>query len=88
MSYFVCPHCGENTPIFGEGGGQRLAEETGVPLLARIPLDPETRQGGDEGLPIVIHKPDSPQARAFLALAQTVTARLSSVSALPLPSIE
>src|SRR5712692_9323501 len=45
MSVFACPHCGERTAIFGEAGGQRIADEYGVPLLARIPLDPETRAG-------------------------------------------
>jgi len=87
MSDFVCPHCGERTSIFGEGGGQRLAEEMGVPLLGQIPLDPETRKGGDEGLPIVMRKPDSLQAEAFRKLAEAVTARLSTVSALKLPAI-
>src|SRR5216683_733626 len=51
MSVFACPHCGERTAIFGEAGGQRIADEYGVPLLARIPLDPETRAGGDAGMP-------------------------------------
>lgn len=87
MSGFVCPHCGTNTPIFGEGGGRKLGEETGVPLLGLIPLDPETRKGGDEGLPIVIRKPDSPQAEAFRKLAETVTARLGALAGLKLPSI-
>lgn len=87
MSGFVCPHCGGRTAVFGEGGGQRLAEETGVPLLGRIPLDPETREGGDEGVPIVIRRPDSPQADAFQKLAEAVAARLSAVAALKLPSI-
>jgi len=87
MSYFLCPHCGERTAIFGEGGGRRLAEEMGVPLLGQIPLDPETRKGGDEGRPIVISRLDSPQAEAFRKLAEAVAARLSTVSALKLPSI-
>jgi len=87
MSYFLCPHCGERTTIFGEGGGQRLSEEMGVPLLGQIPLDPETREGGDEGLPIVIRKPGSLQAAAFRKLAEVVSARLAEVSVLKLPSI-
>ncbi len=87
MSAFLCPHCGEPTPIFGEGGGRRLGEEMGVPLLGQIPLDPETRKGGDEGLPIVIRSPDSPQAETFRKLAEAVAARLSTVAALKLPSI-
>jgi len=87
MSYFVCPHCAGRTAIFGEGGGQRLANEMGVPLLGQIPLDPETRAGGDEGLPIVIRKPDSPQAAAFRNVAEAVAARLGTVAMLKLPSI-
>ena len=87
MSDFVCPHCGEQTAIFGQGGGQRLSEEMGVPLLGQIPLDPETRKGGDEGEPIVIRKPTSPQAHAFRQLAEAVTARLGTLSALKLPFI-
>ena len=51
MSTFACPHCGQHTAIFGDAGGTRLAGEYGVPLLAQLPLDPETRQGGDEGTP-------------------------------------
>lgn len=87
MSVFACPHCGKETPIFGEGGGQRIAEEAGVPLLAQIPLDPETRRGGDEGHPILLRKPPSPQAAAFRKLAAAVAERVSRVSGLTLPSI-
>jgi ATP-binding protein involved in chromosome partitioning len=76
MSYYVCPH-GDRIAIFGEGGGRRVAEEFGVPLLGQIPLDPETRQGGDEGLPIVVRAPDSPQAEAFRQVAGQAAARVS-----------
>src|SRR5213594_4968854 len=51
MSYFVAPDTGTRYQIFGEGGGRRLADEYGVPLLAQVPLDPATRQAGDEGTP-------------------------------------
>jgi ATP-binding protein involved in chromosome partitioning len=87
MSDFACPHCGERTPIFGEGGGKKIAEEVGVPLLAQIPLDPDTRKGGDEGRPIILRKPDSPQAAAFRTLAAAVADRVSTLSVLKLPSI-
>ena len=80
MSYFVCPHCGERTNIFGSTGGTRIAEEYGIPLLAQIPLDPETRVGGDEGTPITIRRPGSPQAAAFRQLAETVIARANAGS--------
>lgn len=86
MSYYVCPH-GERVNIFGEGGGQRIAEEYKVPLLGQIPLDPETRRGGDEGLPILVRAPDSPQAEAFRALGGAVAARISTLNLMKLPVI-
>jgi ATP-binding protein involved in chromosome partitioning len=82
MSTFACPHCAQHTSIFGDQGGQRLAEEYGVPLLARLPLDPETRVGGDEGTPITVRRPDSPTALAFRDLAAAVTMRLDELGGL------
>jgi ATP-binding protein involved in chromosome partitioning len=88
MSYFQAPDTGTRHAIFGEGGGRRIADEYGVPLLAQLPLDPETRIGGDEGSPITIRRPDSSQARAFRELAEAVRRRLSELAALkPLPTI-
>jgi len=65
--------------FFGEGGGERLAQERGVPFLGRIPLDAEVRKSGDYGRPIVVQMPESPAAQAFQTLAQTVAARVSVV---------
>jgi ATP-binding protein involved in chromosome partitioning len=88
MSYFVAPDTGTRYHIFGEGGGRRVAEEYGVPLLAQLPLDPETRRGGDEGAPITVRRPESPQSQAFRELGARVIERLEAVAALrPLPSI-
>ena len=87
MSYFLAPDTGARYAIFGEGGGDRVAEEFGVPLLTRIPLEMETRKGGDTGVPIVVGQPSSAQAAAFLALASNVIERLDAVSALKLPTI-
>jgi ATP-binding protein involved in chromosome partitioning len=88
MSTFACPHCGQHTNIFGESGGQRVADEYGAPLLARLPLDPETRVGGDEGTPITVRKPDSAQALAFRNLAAAVMQRIDELGALgSLPKI-
>ena len=88
MSHFECPHCHERTAIFGETGGQRLAGEYGVPLLARIPLEPETRVAGDQGTPITIRRPESSQARAFRALADAVARRVDEAGAArPLPKL-
>ena len=81
MSHFACPHCGGKTAIFGDTGGRRVADEYGVPLLAQIPLDPETRVAGDEGAPITLRKPDSAQAMAFRALARAVAERVEVVGA-------
>src|SRR5919201_6859423 len=70
MSYFVCPHCGERTSIFGEGGGQLAADTLGVPLLGQIPLMPELREGGDSGTPIVVSRPDSAAGEALIDAAR------------------
>jgi ATP-binding protein involved in chromosome partitioning len=85
MSYFVAPDTGARYAIFGEGGGQRVADEYGVPLLARIPLDPAVRAGGDEGTPITVRQRESPQAGAFRALAGAVARRLVELA--PLASL-
>ena len=87
MAGFACPHCHEVTPIFGEGGGQKLAQEFGVPVLGQIPLDLETRVGGDTGSPIVAAWPESAQTAAFRRVAAAVIERLSSVPAMKLPAI-
>ena len=72
MAGYVCPSCGTEDPVFGEGGGARLAEHFGVPLLARIPLVPAVREGGDRGVPLVAQAPDHPVARVFRELAERV----------------
>ena len=80
MSYFLCPHCGERTEIFGHGGGSKAAEELGLEFLGEVPLDMKTRVGGDIGVPIVESDPDSPQGQAFVRLAEQVAARCSTLS--------
>ena len=72
MSHFVCPHCGERTDIFGEGGGKEAAETLGVPLIGQIPLVPAIREGGDTGVPIVVSEPDSPAAIALRDAAEAL----------------
>jgi ATP-binding protein involved in chromosome partitioning len=64
MSGFVTPD-GERYPIFGEGGGQLLAEELEVPLLAKVPLTMPLRQQSDSGVPLVFSDPDDPAAQAL-----------------------
>jgi ATP-binding protein involved in chromosome partitioning len=87
MAGFVCPHCGGETAIFGEGGGRKLAEEFDVPVLGSIPLDPETRVGGDTGSPILVAQPESPQAEAFRRVAAAVAARIDALPGVRLPAI-
>jgi ATP-binding protein involved in chromosome partitioning len=87
MAGFECPHCRHTTPIFGEGGGQTLAGEFGIPVLGSIPIDLETRVGGDTGAPIVVARPRSAQADAFRGVAKAVAERVSSLSVLKLPTI-
>jgi ATP-binding protein involved in chromosome partitioning len=77
MSYFVAPDTGTRYNIFGEGGGQRLSDEYGVPFLGAIPLGMAVREGGDKGVPVVVSDPDSPQARAFRSVAEEVARQVS-----------
>ena len=79
MSYFICPHCGDRTEIFGHGGGRKAADELGLEFLGEIPLDVKTRLAGDQGVPIVESDPESPQAEAFMSVAKQVAARCSTL---------
>lgn len=71
MASFTCDH-GDSYPLFGSGGGDALADEIGVPLLARIPLDPGVVTGGDEGLGVALADPDGAAGSAFHTLAARV----------------
>jgi ATP-binding protein involved in chromosome partitioning len=73
MSGFTTPS-GERFTIFGEGGGQQLANELEVPLLGKIPLQEELRVASDEGLPLVLDDPDAPAAQALRHAARGVIA--------------
>jgi ATP-binding protein involved in chromosome partitioning len=85
MSWFLCPHCGEKTTIFGEGGGEETAKTLGVPLLGQIPLVPAIREGGDEGRPIVVSDPDSPAAIALRDAALKIAQAMRTKVGKPLP---
>ena len=73
MSGFTTPS-GERLTIFGEGGGQELADELDVPLLGKIPLDEALRIGADEGRPLVLDDPDAPAAQALRHTARGIVA--------------
>jgi ATP-binding protein involved in chromosome partitioning len=76
MSYWTGPD-GNPVDFFGRGGGRQLAEETGVPFLGEIPIDPAVRIGGDAGTPVVIASPESPVSIALTGMAGKVAARVS-----------
>jgi ATP-binding protein involved in chromosome partitioning len=76
MSGFVCPTCGDHVDIFQSGGGKRMAEETGVPFLGKIPIDPKVSAASDKGSPFVIEHPDSAASKAFTVIVEKVDAYL------------
>ncbi len=77
MSFFVCHKCDERHDIFRHGGGKKVSEELGIPFLGEIPIEPNIVLGGDEGVPIVEKDPGSAAAKAYIAIAENVAARLS-----------
>jgi ATP-binding protein involved in chromosome partitioning len=77
MTAFVCPHCGEQTEIFGRGGGERFAAAHNLEYFGGVPLDITVRQGGDVGVPAVAQREPGPAARALTAIAKAVAARMS-----------
>lgn len=78
MSHFIPPDMPDKQyDIFGSGGGEKAAEELGVPLVGCIPLEMPVREGGDRGLPIVIQSPDSASAKALVEIAKTVAGKVS-----------
>ena len=78
MSYFLCPHCGERSEIFGHGGAREEADKLGVPFLGEIPLHLDIRTTSDSGHPIVVSKPDSAHAQAYKNIAGRVWKQLSA----------
>ena len=83
MAAWACPHCGEETDVFGSGGGERLAAETGVPFLGRVPLDAAVAAAGDSGRPTVLSDPDAPAGRALGALARKLREQLETLPRRP-----
>jgi len=81
MSYLICPHCGEQTELFGSGGGATVAAGLSrlsgaqVPLLGQVPIDVRLREGGDAGVPLVLGDPASPAALALRKIADELGTR-------------
>ena len=86
MSTFTCLHCGQSTDIFRRGGGERMSREIGVSFLGAIPIDADVVTGGDEGCPIVIDKPQSVAAQAYVAIAAALAKQLGAAPATLLKS--
>jgi len=80
MSYFTCPSCGERSDIFLSGGGRRLSDEVGVPLLGQIPLQAGMANQADSGNPVVLAAPDSPAAEAFAHIAKQFQSKVGGKS--------
>jgi ATP-binding protein involved in chromosome partitioning len=76
MSYLELPD-GTRLDIFGSGGGEKMARETGVPFIAAIPMDPTVRVGGDIGIPVVISDPESTVSAALTDMAKDIAAKIS-----------
>ncbi len=74
MASFVCDGCGKTHHPFGHGGARTEAERQEIPFLGEIPLDLDIRVASDGGVPLVVAKPNSPQAKAFLNVADTIIA--------------
>jgi ATP-binding protein involved in chromosome partitioning len=79
MSHFVCPHCGEETRIYGDSRRvEAAAREHEVPILGYVPIDPEVVRESDAGKPVVVERPDSPAAAAYRGIAESVAVRQES----------
>jgi ATP-binding protein involved in chromosome partitioning len=81
MSYFLCPHCGGRSDIFSHGGARRTAEQMDMEFLGEVPLHIAIRETSDAGLPIVVTRPESEEAQAYMRLAATVADRMKALLA-------
>ncbi|XSG85720.1 MAG: iron-sulfur cluster carrier protein ApbC [Methylohalobius sp. ZOD2] len=77
MSFHICSQCGHEESIFGHGGGERLAQKYGVPLLGSLPLDISIRENADGGHPSVVAEPDGRIAQSYRGIARNMAARLA-----------
>src|SRR6056297_545908 len=75
MSYYQCTKCGNKDYIFGQGGGEALAERLNTKLLGKLPLITSVREKGDEGKPIVMVDESSPVSKAFYNIARNIIDR-------------
>jgi ATP-binding protein involved in chromosome partitioning len=81
MSYFLCPHCGTRSDVFGHGGARHEAERLGVPFLGEVPLHMAIRETSDAGLPVVATEPDGVHAKIYRDIAAKVRDQLRGPAA-------
>src|ERR1700716_2390868 len=81
MSYFVCPHCHQQTDIFSRGGAEKTAAQFEVAYLGAVQLDPDLRKAGDTGKPLVLEGENSAHAKSLFAFARKVEARVAEIRA-------
>jgi len=86
MGPYTDPKSGIRYAFFAEGGGERLAKEVGTELLGSVPLQPGLAEQADAGTPVVISEPQSPAAKALLAISERFH-RLAGSRAMALPVI-
>jgi ATP-binding protein involved in chromosome partitioning len=80
MSFFACPHCGTETPIFSQHGAREASKKYQVPFLGAIPIELDVREGGDQGAPIMSQPDkDTPAIKAFRQIADNVVASLDDL---------
>ena len=87
MSYFLCPHCGGRSDVFGTGGARQEADRLGVDFLGEIPLHMDIRETSDSGNPVTASRPDGAHARAFRDIATAVWDKLTGAPARQPPRI-
>ena len=76
MSYYVCPSCGHREDVFSHGGGENISKELGVPFLGELPLNIKVREGGDEGMPVVLNREAPYQSEALMGIARATVAEV------------
>jgi ATP-binding protein involved in chromosome partitioning len=79
MSFFVCPHCQQQTDIFSRGGAEKTAQNFGVAYLGEVQLDPKIREAGDSGSPAVLSGETSPAVKSLYDFARKVVSRVGEI---------
>ncbi len=83
MSMHICSACGHAEPIFGEGGGKKMAEQYGIEFLGALPLDISIREQADSGTPTVAADPDGKNAKIYREIARNIMSKLETTAGSP-----